>query len=582
MSPKAKQQIEDICKQIPGYNPWDQADDSYFNHDAAIRAINWFHDNLKHVEGSAYGEPFTLKKWQAAIIGNLFGWKRTDDKGREVRRYRRFLLYIARGNGKSPLAAGIVLYCFFEDDEQGFQGYLAACQREQAGILFRNARGMVEQNESLKSQVTMYSGDNHRSLVKIKDPMSFCKVISAEGSGQHGGIPSVALLDELHLQESRDLLTAFETGMAKKVRAQPLLGMMTTADYDRVSVCNEIYAEACLVRDNGGNKDRPGYEPSFLPVIYELPKETDIIREGKDEEEQAELEKLWQDANPNLDVSVSRESLRKIIRQAIDNPVRQNEVKRLHFNIRTAQDVRLISMPDWDACRDQSLDINDFKGKACWAGGDLASKEDLTSLSVIFPTEELGEGGIVIFSWSWCPEAKIKQRAALKRVPYDLWVKQGFLTATAGNSTSYESFRDAVVWLRDNFNLQKLSIDPYGARETATILQESHGMQEIVEEIPQTMKNLSAPTKSLIFLVKNRRIRHDGNPVLRWAASNVAGHFQGKIPDGGELQGYLDKVPVMPSKQLSSEKIDPIAATVNAIAAKESNPPGPDIEIRVF
>src|SRR5438105_12682897 len=105
---KAKAQLEQILKQIPGYNPWDHAGDCWLHHDAAAAAINFFADRLKHVEGSARGQSFELRSWQAAIVGNIFGWKRKDDAGRIVSRYRKALIVIARGNGKTPLAAGIV------------------------------------------------------------------------------------------------------------------------------------------------------------------------------------------------------------------------------------------------------------------------------------------------------------------------------------------------------------------------------------------------------------------------------------------------------------------------------------------
>jgi phage terminase large subunit-like protein len=126
--------------------------------------------------------------------------------------------------------------------------------------------------------------------------------------------------------------------MAKKVRAQPLLVMITTSDYERESICNEVYDYACRVRDNGGDRAKPGFDPSFLPVIYELKPDDDWTDER------------WHLANPNLDVSVSRESLRKIVLKAKETPALEAEVKRLHFNIRTKQAMQLISTAAWDAC----------------------------------------------------------------------------------------------------------------------------------------------------------------------------------------------------------------------------------------
>jgi phage terminase large subunit-like protein len=586
-----KQELEDVLRQIPGYNPWDQVRDvliekmadqdgdggplfrlrdgqlvplsavpvgaMWLDHAAAVHAINWFPENLKHVEGSARGEPFLLRPWQAAIVGNTFGWKRKDDAGRIVRRYRMAFIEVGRGNGKTPLTSGMVLYSYYNDAEPGAQDYLAAGQREQAGILFRNAVGMVDQNEELASRVTIYRGAQHRSMTLNDDPMSFIKVIPADAAGQHGGIPHMVAVDEVHVQESRDLLDVFETGMSKKTRAQPLLALITTADYDRPSVCNEVEDYAAKVRDNGGDKSKPGFDPSFLPVLYKVPAEADW-----------EDEATWPLANPNLDVSVSRESLRKACQKAIEQPAFENAFRRLHLNQKTAQALTLIKMAAWDACCDKSLTLEAMKGKRCWAGLDMASKEDLCSLALIF---DYSETELALFTWAWCPEAKVAARAK-KKVPYDVWVRQGHLIATPGDTTDYSAIRKTLVELDQMFGIGMLYADPREVRETAIILMEQHGFAERFMEITQNFQNLSGPTKDLIFRAKHKSLRHNGNPVLRWAVSNLAGHFQGAIPNGEKLEDFLDKVPVMPSKQKSRDKIDPVAASVNALAAKSSNP----------
>lgn len=553
-----KLKIEAVLKCIPGYNPWDQAEDSWLDHDAAAKAVNWFNEHLKHVEGSAQGQPFILRKWQAAIVGNIFGWKRKDAKGRIIRRYRKCLIYVPRGNGKTPLAAGIVLYGFYEDHEPGSQCYLAAGQAEQAGYLFRNARGFVEQDDELSAKTTIYGGDQHRSLVLNDDRLSFCKVIPADAAGQHGGIPHIIAIDELHVQESSDLLRVFETGMAKMVRAQPLLVMITTADYDRPSICNETFDFACNVRDNGGHKDRPGYAPTFLPVLYATGDDAD----WRDEE-------VWSACNPNIDVSVSRESLREMCKHVQENPGGENEFRRLHCNQRTKQEMRLISMARWDELGDSSLKLEDFEGKPCWGGLDLSSKEDLTSLALVFDD---GTDGVAVFTFSWCPADKVRDRAKRKMVPYDVWAREGFIEASDGNQIDYSRVREKILELENRFEIQHLCVDPSNARETVILLRDTHGFGDRISEIGQTFNNLSSPTKDLIFRVKHGTLRHDNNPVLRWSMSNLAGHYRGVIPSGQSLMDCLDKLPVMPSKQSSADKIDPSAAIVNALAAKGSNP----------
>lgn len=550
-----KKELEKVLKQIPGYNPWDQAGDATLDHLAAIKAINFFAEKLKHVEGSTRGKPFELRAWQAAFVGNLFGWKRKDEDGRIVRRYRRSLLFVPRGNGKTPLCAGVAAYAFFEDGEAGAQCFLAAGQKEQAGILFRNLVGMVDQEPELSDRVNVFRGDQHRSMTLKEDPLSFCKTIPADAAGQHGGIPHVTVVDELHVQEKRDLVDVFETGMSKKTRAQPLLVMITTSDYERESICNEIYAEACRVRDNGGDEEKPGYDPSFLPVLYELKADAD----WRDE-------KLWGIANPNLDISVQRESLRKIVRKATENPALENEVKRLHFNMRTSQAVSLIPMDKWDACPND-LNVEELDGRRCYAGLDLASTEDLASLSLVFPLEE---DRWAVLSYSWCPAHKVQYRS-LRKFPYDVWQKRGFIYATEGNQIDYRAIRTKFDELAAKYQIEHVTYDQHGAGMFMQDLMAEYG-EAFVTPIQQTFRWLTAPTKEIIRRIKLGKIIHFNNPVLRWAASNVAPHIDGKIPDGGKLEDYFDKVPVIPSKRKSAEKIDPFAAMVDAVAELTQHP----------
>jgi phage terminase large subunit-like protein len=563
-----KAQLEGILRQVPGYDPWAHAAGAaaYLDHAAAVKAVNWFADHLKHVEGDARGEPFVLRPWQAAIVGNLFGWKRRDEKGREVRRYRKFLLYCGRGNGKTPLSSGIILYSLFEDGEPGAQCFLAAGQAEQAGFLFRNARGMVEQDPALLGRVTIYGGAQHRSLVLVDDPLSFCKVIPAEAAGQHGGIPHVTLIDELHVQDTRDLVEVFETGMAKRVRAQPLLGMLTTADYDRESICNEVYDHACRVRDNQGDPAQPGYDPAFLPVIYEVPLE----RDGRAVDWADEAE--WAAANPNLGVSVSLESLRAAGQAAQENPLRENAFRRLHLNQRTKQDLRLIPMAAWDACAGERAvaELAEWlKGRRCYGGLDLASTNDLASFTLLFPLDDLvGAEVLGLLSWSWCPADRVVRRARQK-FPYDVWQKRGLLTATDGDWIDYGTIQRDVLALRDLYRVQEVGVDPHGADQISQNLI-AEGM--VLVPVHATFRNLAGPTKEFVRRVSKRKVLHGGNPVLRWAAGNAAAHFDGRLPPGGKIEDHLEKVPVMLSKRKSADKIDPLAAAVLALARLSAHP----------
>jgi phage terminase large subunit-like protein len=275
LTAKQKKTLEATLRLIPGYDPFVTAGDAWLDHDRAKMAIEFFPEMLHHIEGDVAGQPFALEPWEQAIIGNLFGWVRQDAKGRIVRRYRKCLLYVPRKNGKTPLAAGICLYVLFCDGEPGAQIYGAGASGDQAAKLYRHAVGMVRREPMLEGRCTIYGGQNARSIVLKEDEGSSYRVISADAPTAHGGNSHMVLIDELHALENGELVEVMETSMASEVRAQPLLVYITTADYDRPSVCNRVHKYACAVRDNGGDPAKPGFDPTFLPVIYEAGKDDD-------------------------------------------------------------------------------------------------------------------------------------------------------------------------------------------------------------------------------------------------------------------------------------------------------------------
>lgn len=548
-----ERQIEKTLRCIPGYNPWDQAADSWLDHKAALHAINWFDENLKHVEGSSRGQPFMLRAWQAAIVGNLFGWKRKDEAGRIVRRYRKCFVKVGRGNGKTPLASGIVLYGFFEDNEPGAQCYLAAGQREQAGILFRNAKGMVDQNPRLRAKVKIFGGDQHRSIVLIDDPLSFCKVIPADAAGQHGNMPHITVVDELHVQESRDLLDVVETAMSKKTRSQPLLVMITTADFDRPSVCNEVDGEAHAVRDNKGKPLDVGYDPSFLPVLYELEQETDWQDEA-----------TWPQANPNLDISVSRESLRSTVRKAIESPGRQNAVKRLHFCMKTGTDVAWIDLGEWDKCGDP-VDEDSLRGRACFGGLDLSEKNDLTAWVLLFPPTDDDELYRILPRF-WVPDGEADVRERRDRVPYRTWIDMGLIYPIPGRRILQDYIFKKIQEDATAFAIQEIAFDTWNASGIAEDL-DNDGAKMV--KFGQGYASMSEPSKELEAIVLTRRLAHANNPVLRW----MAGNTMVKTDPAGNIK---------PDKEKSRERIDGIVATVMALGRAMVTQPAGGLDIRVI
>ncbi|KKL20610.1 hypothetical protein LCGC14_2453730, partial [marine sediment metagenome] len=354
----ASSKLDKIIRLIPGYDPVSTAGECTFDEKAAQHVIDFFTECLTHVKGDMKGQPFILQPWEQAIVANLFGWKQPDG----ARRYREAFIFIPRKNGKTTLTAGIVLYTLFCDGEPGAEIYSAAKDREQAALLYEQAKGMVLQEPELSSRSTLYA--TYKSIVIASEGSSY-KAISAEASTKYGYNTHLAIIDELHAQHNRELVDVLMTSTG--ARRQPLIIHITTSDYERESICNEKHLQASKVRD-GITKD-----PSFLPVIYEATIDDDWADP-----------KVWAKANPNLDVSLPTKYLERECQHAKEVPAYENTFKRLHLNIRTEQATRWISMESWDAC-DEKIDLADLVGRDCYAGLDLASKIDVASFVLLFP-----------------------------------------------------------------------------------------------------------------------------------------------------------------------------------------------------
>ena len=540
-----------ILAGIPGYDSFAQADGCWFDPAAAQRAIT-FIELLKHIEGTKAGTPFLLEPWQKSIVANLFGWKRADG----TRRYREVFIYVARKNGKTPLIAAICLYVLFMDGEAGAQMYGAAATKEQAGYLFRHAKGMVKNNRTLDSQCRVH--DSFKSIVLNNDPATVYRVLAADGDTNHGGNSHFVVIDELHAQPNRDLVDTLRSSFASSNRKQPIMVYITTADWNRISICNEKYAQACMVRDNKGDEAMPGYNPAFLPVVFELD-------EGDDYRDEA----VWEKANPNLDVSVSREFLRSEVKSAQEIPAMENSVKRLHFNIQTESDSRAISSELWNPCGHgaepiawRRVMLEKMKGKICTGGLDLGSTNDLNALVLLFDQESPK----VVLPFFWVTEAAVERRRR-DRVPYDVWLQQGFLKTCNGNSTDYDMICADVVALASEYQFRPAAcLGPDHADCVMLAMDRLFQGQQVenrlrdlgLNAVPfgQGFLSMALPTRRLFELLAEKAIDHGNNPVLAWHAGNAST----RSDPAGNLKF---------DKEKSGDKIDGIVGLTMAVGLSE-------------
>lgn len=491
--------------------------DYYFDERAATVAERFFDRLLVHIEGPLAGEPFVLEPWQRKIVREVFGWKLADGR----RRYRKLYCELPRGNGKSTWSAGLALLLLAVDGERSAKVYSAAADKMQAGIVFETAEKMVEASPFLKKRIKSY----RNKTMEYKETGSKYIVLSSDAYTKHGLNPHGIVFDELHAQPNRELYDVLNTAMGK--RRQPLMIMITTAGYDRNSICWEQHEYARQVA--AGIVD----DPTFYPAVW-----------AADESDDWTSPATWQKANPNYGVSVREEFLRQECIAALASPSYQNTFRRLYLNQWTQQESRFLDMRQWDAC---AAPLPDLRGRVCYGGLDLATTTDIAALMLVFPPLEEGEP----FWWLprfWIPADNMIERVRRDKVQYDAWVRDGHVVATEGNVIDYGVIERDIKQLGELYNIKEVAFDRWGATQISQNLAAA-GIEMV--QMGQGFASMSAPTKELERLVLARQLGHGGHPVLRWMADNVA---VVQDPAGN----------VKPSKAKSTQKIDGIVAGIMA------------------
>lgn len=553
LAPKRWRSI--LCT-IPLYDPFRDAEGCWFDADAADFYLEFIERCCTHIEGALAGKPFKLETWEKAIVGNLFGWYRYDFMDRPVRRYRKCFIYVPRKNGKTPLVAAIHNAIFFLDDEAGQVNNLAAASRDQASKLYRHIDGMINNEPEMRKRCQSYA----TTRCVTKPDMSVTKVIPADEKVAHGDNPHFQAIDELHAQPDRRLYTTLESAMSSANRIQPLLVMITTADYDRPSVCNEEYNYACKVRD-GVIEDQ-----TYLPIIYEA---MHLDKEGRLVEDDWTREDVWYKANPNLGISKSLDYMREQCKRAREDISLENDFKRLDLNIRTQQDRRIISIEAWDACGG-FIDWGAFAGRQCWAALDIGAIRDFADLIILFAGEGQGEAVAVEYEdihgqkqiWNFirrdywmrhycwlCAEPISRDPRMESQI--QAWTQAGHIIRTPGNVVDYDQVEADILRLIRPYGLIQFAIDQgFQGMQITQDLQKMYGAERIIA-FRQGIISMAAPFRELMQLLMLKRLHHDRDPVLRWMAGNVA----------AESRGGLTK----PSKDKSAEKIDGITALTMTI-----------------
>lgn len=504
----------------------------YFDYDAGNRVVQFFPNYLRHTKGEWKGQPFELMDWQRDdVIMPLFGWKRADG----LRRYRMAYIEIPKKNGKSALCSGLGIYLWCADGEPGAEVYAAAADRDQASIVFDEAYKMAMASPRLAPYID--PTPSRKNMLFIYDySWNVFRALSADVHKNEGLNISALIFDELHAQKSREFWDTLRYGTA--ARREPLIVAITTAGWDRNSICWE-QRELAMNIINGIY-----FDDTMFPYIRGANPDIPGITEHDDWKDPA----TWKKANPSYGVIIREEEMSQVVREAQESPPKENVCKRYRLNIWTEQAQRFLQMERWDAC-ETPVDEGKLEGRRCFGGLDLASTTDIAALELVFDEVIDGNWYLDVVSYFWIPEASAVQRSRKDRVPYITWAKQGLIKFTPGNAIDYEIIRADINKLGERFDIQRIAVDRWNATQ---IVQQLEGDGFEMAMFGQGYASMNGPTKQLEGLVLQQRVRHGGNPVLRWMASNLA-------VETDAAGNYK------PSKNKSTEKIDGMVALIMAV-----------------
>jgi len=429
---------------------------------AACRAIEFFPDVLRLNGGQFEGLPFNLHASQAFRVGSIFGWKREDG----TRRFRRFYDEEGKGNGKSPMLAGIGLYCMLADGEARAEVYAAASKKDQAMVLFRDAVAMVDQSPPLAARLKKSGGNPVWNLADFKTG-SFFRPISSD-DGQSGPRPACALCDEIH--EHKDggtTLDMLERGF--KWRRQPLLAMATNSGSDRNSVCWQEHQHAVRVAAGTMTPDE-----AFEFVGEVIDDETfSYVCALDPDDDPLEDPSCWIKANPLLGVTVKEDYLASVVRQAKAIPGKANGILRLHFCVWTDADTAWMGRSALEEVLAE-FEPQMHAGKRVFGSVDISGAQDLTAAGFCVETGSIEierEGELVKLptydAWveAWTPAETLAERSLRDQAPYEVWVKGGWLNAVPGRiiRLDFVAARLAEVYAEYEFAL--LAYDRYAYRK---------------------------------------------------------------------------------------------------------------------
>lgn len=468
-----------------------------YDNDRALDAIEFIEKFCKHSKGRKWaGQPFTLELWQKALISAMFGFI-DDETG--FRKYRKVILFVARKNGKSTLAAAIGLYMLLMD-EPGAECYSIATKKDQAKILWLEAKRMIKKNPVLLKRVKPLIAELY-----YEEEESVFKPLSNDSDTLDGLNASFVAADEVHAMKDKNLIDVTYDSM--DARDQPIFFETSTMGTVRENVFDSEYDYASNIINGYVDPASDFVDETLLPIIYEL----DSKDEWTDEE-------CWIKANPGLGTIKKVKGLKDKVARA---KIKPDELKNLlckDFNIRETSISSWLSFDELN--NEETFNLARMKVKYGIGGTDLSSTTDLTAAKVIFMLPNNPK--IYVLQQYWIAEDLLEKKIKEDKIPYDKWLEKDLVRVTPGNRIHPKEVTKWFLEIRDEYGIYLPWIG-YDAWSAAYWVEEMNGYfgQEAMIEVHQGKRTLSSPMKNLAADLKSKLIVYNNNPIDKWCLSNT-------------------------------------------------------------
>ena len=507
----------------------------HYSHSRANHILEFAENYCRHSKGKLGGQLVVLELWEKAMLAAMFGF--IDDEGR--RRYREIILIVAKKNGKSLIGSIVGLYLQVGDGEPGAEVYAVATKKDQAKIIWGEAKRMVNKSPELRRIIKPLVGEmDCAANESVFKPLA-SDTDTLDGLNVHG-----ALMDEVH--QWRDGVALYDIiADGTTAREQPMVLITSTAGVVREDIYDNKYEYAEKVILGYDDPDAGIVDDHFLPFIYEL-----------DSREEWEKEECWKKANPGLGTIKNIRQLRDKVARAKQEPSLQRNLLCKEFNIRETAGGSWLSFDDLN--NETLFDVRELKPRYGVGGADLSSTDDLTAACVIFMLPESPE--IYVIPMFWIPENSVERHIRTDKIRYDIWIEKGWVRTCPGNKINPDVVWEWFVEIQEEYDIYMFNVgyDSWSAEMWANKMKQTFG-DKTMHPVIQGKKTLSNPMKMLAKDFEAHRIIYNNNGLLKWCIANTSVDED----KNGNIQPIKNRRP--------TQRIDGLAALLDAYTVLQDN-----------